>query len=109
MDTRWPLDTQVFPEQLINKMAPVIISDQKSIIELDGQNAEKANNRLRGSSILITVCKDRQFIAMLLNKNNQEDLLHYVHNPNKVFNWNIPVIPVCHVGMPTFDLAVSEL
>jgi len=45
---------------------------------------------------------------MFLNKGKEIDFRKYVVNPKKIYHWTIPSVPVCHVPMAGFDLAISE-
>ena len=107
LETTWPLANQPFSEELIQKMAPVVAFEQCSSILREAQDGgiETGNHCSR---TFIQVCQDREFIAMFLNKGKKQELKDYVQKPNKIYHWNIPSVPVCHVPMATFDLAVSE-
>ena len=107
LETTWPLANQPFFEELIQKMAPVVAFEQCNSIHREAQ-AGGIETGSHCSRTFIQVCQDREFIVIFLNKGKKQELKDYVQKPNKIYHWNIPSVPVCHVPMATFDLAVSE-
>ncbi|MEI6094686.1 MAG: hypothetical protein WCR08_04340 [Gammaproteobacteria bacterium] len=107
LETTWPLANQLFSEALIQQMAPVVAFEQRNGLHRDAQEGgiETGNHCPR---TFIQVCQDREFIAMFLHKGKKQELKDYVKKPNTIYHLNIPSVPVCHVPMATFDLAVSE-
>lgn len=107
IETPWPFDNHIFSEALIQKIAPCVALEQMDIINQDItlQDIENSNKCLR---TFIPICKDREFIVMFLRKGHEQDLLFHLHNPNQIYHWGIPSVPICHVPMVYFDLAISE-
>lgn len=107
IESPWPLDNQPFSNALLQKIAPLIAYEQHSILYQEAHSAS-VDYDLGCPRAYIPVCQDREFIVMLLRKNNENDRNGYVQKPNQMYQWDIPCVPVCHVTMGTFDMAVSE-
>lgn len=108
IESPWPLDNQPFSDALLQKIAPWIADEQRSMLDQQAPSEKSIDYDLGCPRTYLPVCQDREFIVMLLRKGNQRDFKDYVEKPNKMHQWHIPCVPVCHVTMGTFDVAVSE-
>jgi len=106
LETNWPLDNHIFSEALIEKIAPIATFDQYEIIKEEAKRQNIGNNET--CRTFIPICKNREFIVMFLQQGNDRHIVDYVYNPNKIYNFGIPSVPVFHMHMPDFDLALSE-
>lgn len=107
LDTSWPSNGNILSEELIQKIVPIVAEEQRDII-CQGISVQDINNSEECQRTFIPICKDRELIAMFLKKGDRQDFLSCVHNPNEIHHWGIPSVPVCHVPMVGFDLAISE-
>ncbi|MDP3705323.1 MAG: hypothetical protein Q8R24_05380 [Legionellaceae bacterium] len=107
LETTWPLDNQILSEELIQKIAPIVSFEQRDRISEEERTQEMEDNE-KCCRAFVPICKDREFIVMLLPQENETCFMSYVHNPNKMYYFGIQSVPVFHMPMINMNWAMSE-